>query len=186
MEKGQAALEFIMTYGWAILAVLLSIGALAYFGVLNPSIFLPSSCTLMQGLGCDEFIVDASAGVNGQVQLIIRNGIGDSVDFSTIGIDTNLDGDTADATDCADINQAAVDPAAIADGALSQILAINCPAGQIGLVGSRFRGDIIGTYTLGAGTLEHTMVGSIIVKVEGVVEEEESIVPPGPVSPSDV
>ncbi|MBN1175429.1 hypothetical protein JXA48_02180 [Candidatus Woesearchaeota archaeon] len=33
--KGQAAMEFLMTYGWAILVVLLAIGALAAFGVFN-------------------------------------------------------------------------------------------------------------------------------------------------------
>lgn len=40
-RKGQAAMEFLMTYGWAILVVLLAIGALAYFGVLSPQKILP-------------------------------------------------------------------------------------------------------------------------------------------------
>ena len=30
-------MEFLMTYGWAILVLMVAIGALAYFGVLNPS-----------------------------------------------------------------------------------------------------------------------------------------------------
>ena len=34
-KKGQA-MEFFMTYGWAILVVLVAVGALAYFGVLDP------------------------------------------------------------------------------------------------------------------------------------------------------
>ena len=34
-KKAQAAMEFLMTYGWAILVVLVTIGALAYFGVLK-------------------------------------------------------------------------------------------------------------------------------------------------------
>ncbi len=40
-KKGQAAMEFLMTYGWAILVVLAAIGALAYFGVLSPDNLLP-------------------------------------------------------------------------------------------------------------------------------------------------
>jgi hypothetical protein len=40
-KKGQAAMEFLMTYGWAILVVLAAIAALAYFGVLSPSKLLP-------------------------------------------------------------------------------------------------------------------------------------------------
>lgn len=35
-NKGQVAMEFLFTYGWAILVVLACIGALAYFGVFNP------------------------------------------------------------------------------------------------------------------------------------------------------
>jgi hypothetical protein len=46
MKKGQAAMEFLMTYGWAILVVLAAIGALAYFGVLSPSKLVPDKCTL--------------------------------------------------------------------------------------------------------------------------------------------
>ena len=158
-QKGQAAMEFLMTYGWAILVVLIAIGALAYFGVLNPSRFLPRSCTLMPGLDCDEFKVDDS---DVQVQLFIRNGIGDSIDFSTLGIDINADGDTVDVgTDCVDI-----DPAAIADGALSAQINVVCPAATIGAVGDRFRGDIIGTYTLSGSTLTHTMAGQIVSEVE--------------------
>ena len=43
-RKAQGALEFLMTYGWAFLVILIMIGALAYFGVLNPTRFLPDRC----------------------------------------------------------------------------------------------------------------------------------------------
>lgn len=56
-KKAQAALEFLMTYGWAILVVLVVISALAYFGVLNPTILLPERCTLQLGLGCKNYLV---------------------------------------------------------------------------------------------------------------------------------
>ncbi|MFH1636826.1 MAG: hypothetical protein ABIB71_00195, partial [Candidatus Woesearchaeota archaeon] len=71
MKKGQAAMEFLMTYGWAILVVLIAIGALAYFGVLNPSRFLPKSCTISPGFSCEEFKVTTSG-----AQLLMRNGKG--------------------------------------------------------------------------------------------------------------
>jgi len=51
-KKGQSALEFLMTYGWAILVVLAAIGALAYFGVLSPTNFLPDQCLGAVGIGC--------------------------------------------------------------------------------------------------------------------------------------
>ena len=53
-KKAQAAMEFLMTYGWAILVVLAAIGALAYFGVLSPDNLLPERCTGPPGLDCTE------------------------------------------------------------------------------------------------------------------------------------
>jgi len=37
-KKGQAAMEFLMTYGWAILIVLVAIAALYFMGVFSPPI----------------------------------------------------------------------------------------------------------------------------------------------------
>ena len=45
-RKGQAAMEFLMTYGWAILAAIIAIGVLAYFGVFNPSRLAGSAAVL--------------------------------------------------------------------------------------------------------------------------------------------
>ena len=70
MKKGQAAMEFLMTYGWAIIVVLITIGALAYFGVLRPERIFGSSCVLQPGLSCEDFRVDSES-----VTLIIRNGL---------------------------------------------------------------------------------------------------------------
>ena len=54
-KRGQAAMEFLMTYGWAILVVLVVIGALAYFGILNPQTLLPERCELQQGFYCEDY-----------------------------------------------------------------------------------------------------------------------------------
>ena len=52
-KKGQAALEFLTTYGWAFLVVLVMVGALAYFGVLSPSNFVSDKCLGTTMLQCD-------------------------------------------------------------------------------------------------------------------------------------
>ena len=54
-KRAQAAMEFLATYGWAILVVLVVIAALAYFGVLSPSKFLPEKCTFQPGILCKDF-----------------------------------------------------------------------------------------------------------------------------------
>ncbi|MBW2997473.1 hypothetical protein KY349_04000 [Candidatus Woesearchaeota archaeon] len=58
-KRSQAAMEFLMTYGWAILVVLAAIVSLAYFGVLNPAKFFPESCALPSttGMACIDFKV---------------------------------------------------------------------------------------------------------------------------------
>ncbi len=54
MKKGQAALEFLATYGWAFLVILVMIGALAYFGVLDPSRYISESCGFGAELPCEK------------------------------------------------------------------------------------------------------------------------------------
>jgi hypothetical protein len=80
-KKGQAALEFLMTYGWAILVVLAAIGALAYFGVLNPSNFLPDQCLGSTGFGC----VGKPDIHAGYTQFIMTNGLGVTATFNNTG-----------------------------------------------------------------------------------------------------
>ena len=86
MRKGQAAMEFLMTYGWAILVVLISIGALAYFGVNKAEQFLPEKCLIAtsSGIFCEEFSTSSSADT---VTLRLRNILPDPVSVSSITLD---------------------------------------------------------------------------------------------------
>ncbi|MFH1649018.1 MAG: hypothetical protein ABIA93_00530 [Candidatus Woesearchaeota archaeon] len=59
-RKAQAAMEFLMTYGWAIMVVLAAIGALAYFGVLSPDRFLPEKCVINGGFSCTEYLITST------------------------------------------------------------------------------------------------------------------------------
>ncbi len=72
MKKAQAAMEFLMTYGWAILVVLAAIGALAYFGVLNPN--LGDKCDLGSGAECiDKAVITAGSGTSASIEFVARN-----------------------------------------------------------------------------------------------------------------
>lgn len=63
--KSQAAMEFLVTYGWALLVVLIAIAALAYFGLLNPDRFLPDKATIS-----DNRLQVIASGTN---QILIKN-----------------------------------------------------------------------------------------------------------------
>ena len=84
MRKGQAALEFLTTYGWAFLVILVMIGALAYFGVLNPKNFLPSRCTFSPEIDCLEARMDAPP-LN-LMQFRFRNNVGSTADFNASAV----------------------------------------------------------------------------------------------------
>ncbi len=96
MRKAQAAMEFLMTYGWAILVVLAAIGALAYFGVLSPDRFLPSKCTVAPGFGCTEAAATAT-----MASFRLKNNIGKDLESYEIRLEA---GDVAAAggTTCGD------------------------------------------------------------------------------------
>ncbi len=74
-KRAQAAMEFLMTYGWAILVVLAAVGILAYLGVFNMDERIPSTCALNptgQGLDCETTpFFDAA---NDQIEFTILNG----------------------------------------------------------------------------------------------------------------
>lgn len=50
-NKGQAALEYLTTYGWAIFAIIASIGAIGYF-TSGASTNIPDRCTMGNGFEC--------------------------------------------------------------------------------------------------------------------------------------
>ena len=78
MKKAQAAMEFMMTYGWTILVIIIAGGALVYFDVLNPGKFLPDSCNI-EGFTCTDFKLDKN-----YLQLYITNNIGDDIAITNI------------------------------------------------------------------------------------------------------
>lgn len=97
-KRSQAALEFLMTYGWAILIVLIVISALAYFGVLNPQNLLPSKCTLPSGWSCTDYVV--TGGATGEVKIKILNGMGTALKITSFNatLDTGASSCQSDTT----------------------------------------------------------------------------------------
>lgn len=57
MNKSQMALEFLTTYGWAILMLTIMIGVLTYYGVVNPKTFVPSRCVLGPEFACEDYMI---------------------------------------------------------------------------------------------------------------------------------
>ena len=156
-RKAQAALEFIMTYGWAILVVLVAVGALAYFGVLSPDRFLPNKCTLQSGIACLDFLVEDATGVVGpdqfgRVTLSLTNSLG--YDLSLVSVDVGNCGDTSAA------------PISMSNGDRTQFV-ISCVAGQVITAGtSKFNQYVNLSYTVTDTGIAHHNIGQITARVE--------------------
>ena len=141
-KKGQAAMEFLMTYGWAILAAVIVIGVLASFGVFSPSKYVPTSCSFSAPFGC----VDNQVASNGtHVSFVLRNGGGSATNVTSVNI-----------TGCG----ANTDGYVIADGA-EQLVTVVCGS----TLTDKFSGDVAIKYKPIGGVLEMTSSGSVTVKV---------------------
>ncbi|HYD03587.1 MAG TPA: hypothetical protein VEC16_04765 [Alphaproteobacteria bacterium] len=105
MKKGQAAIEFLITYGWAIMAAISVIGALAYFGLTNPSSSLPDKCLFSNAFECRDYYVNSTA-----IRVKLVNSLGESIyqPNTTINITSYLTDNTT--INCSTTNAAILEP----------------------------------------------------------------------------
>jgi len=80
--KSQAALEFLTTYAWAFLTIMITIGALYYFGVFDFNKYLPQQCIFPTQFECLDFTFkgESAPGNNdGEVKMRLVNSIGEHI-----------------------------------------------------------------------------------------------------------
>jgi len=51
-RKGQVAMEYIHTYGWILISVIMLGGVAMYHNISNADYLLPTDCTILSGLDC--------------------------------------------------------------------------------------------------------------------------------------
>ena len=82
-KSGQAALEFLTTYGWAFLVILVMIAALSYFGVLDASRFVPDNCKLDGNIECPAYALISSTD---DLQMQIKSNLPDAITITNVEI----------------------------------------------------------------------------------------------------
>lgn len=78
-NRGQAAIEFLLTYGWAILGAMIAIGALSYFGIFNTQRYVNDICYFGDQITCEDYI----AYNNGSVSVNLRNNFGVDINVNS-------------------------------------------------------------------------------------------------------
>lgn len=99
--KGQAAIEYLMTYGWMILIVLIVGGVIAYYNLFAPQSLMSPTVT-----GCGLLQIRSPwdvAGSTGQVTLTIENTVGQIIDVQGISY-KNAAGTTYSGGTCASMS----------------------------------------------------------------------------------
>jgi|TARA_B100001971_G_C17802145_1_gene339860 hypothetical protein len=135
-------MEFLMTYGWAILVVLAAIAALAYFGVLSPEKFLPEKCLFETGFTCLSSKIEPAKST-----IVFSNGIGKTIIVTSVAVG----GCTAAFT------------TNMISGAEEKFEVTGCSNGDIREV---YKGDVTIKYTEKSTNLTKTAYGDIATKIE--------------------
>jgi len=157
-RKGQAAMEFLMTYGWAILAAIIAIGVLAYFGVFSPGRLVSGNAALNPPLNVDESnIVNDGIGGNDGINLIVLQNSGSSISLNSATI-TLTSGGTATCTDTA-----FTDPWS---SGTTESFAFDCGGAGIFAAGDTVAANIVISYNQTGSTLTQQSTGT----VRGVVQ----------------
>jgi hypothetical protein len=184
-KKAQAAMEFLMTYGWAILVVLIAIGALSYFGVFSPGKWLPTAATIGSGFSIPAYKVNASSsgdGVNqldqGNVYFQLRNGQGTTLTDVSINLTDTSTGKTCvfatmERFDCSGVGvphasctASDVNNKQMLDGA-TYSFSFNCSSLQQNApAGTQFKAAIAVVYSKSGETVTHSSFGDFVGKVE--------------------
>ena len=88
--RGQSALEYLMTYGWALVVILVVIAALFALGILTPATYQGATC---RGFGKIAYM-DHALDANGDFHIRLANGSGQNILASNaiVSVDVEQDG----------------------------------------------------------------------------------------------
>jgi hypothetical protein len=83
-------MEYLMTYGWAILIIMVVLAVLFYLGVLNPGGLTPTQCTFPAGFTC---VTNKLYATTGKLYLVVGQGTGHSIMVTGINCTQNTSTD---------------------------------------------------------------------------------------------
>jgi len=157
MKRGQAALEFLTTYGWAFLVILIMIGALAYFGVLNPPSLLPSRCVFSPELACLEQEIIGDSGGDGILRFRVRNNVGSMASFEFNATEIATDTETT----------CVVGPNNGVNIRSGRIMNVNCTfTGNVFPIGDKIKFEVETNYTKVGGAYSTPVKGEIYAEAK--------------------
>ncbi|MBI4214550.1 hypothetical protein HY546_01010 [archaeon] len=92
MRKGQTALEYLITYGWAILIILVVLAVLWYYGVFDPNRYAGETRSCPANFQILAATVTPSGGGAGTLAFTLANTVGHRVTVSNATISGDVAG----------------------------------------------------------------------------------------------
>lgn len=94
LMKGQAAIEYLMTYGWAIFALAIVIGILLFSGILTPNYLISEECNLGSNIICpsEQFAIE-NKGDATDLKVTIQNGFPYKIKINELAVYSMQDKD---------------------------------------------------------------------------------------------
>ncbi|MGC8710106.1 MAG: hypothetical protein ACP5RF_00615 [Candidatus Micrarchaeia archaeon] len=149
-SKAQSAMEYLMTYGWAILIIAVILGAFFSIGVFNPSLFVSSTCVLSSGLECTNYLLSA----NGMLTVSIENSMQDPINITGIGCSENK----------TTTGMTALSPQAYIPLGRTYTFNITCAGASNSIIGSLYEGYLQVNYTDDVTDFPQTIFGRLALK----------------------
>jgi len=153
--RAQSAMEYLATYGWALLLIAVALAVLLYYGVVNPSFFVGQQCFLPAGLTCAILGMNT----NGMILVNIYQSLGPSINITAIGCSS--------APSFANIPAYTGNQIVLHSGS-NKTFQVQCYSGSSALsssIGSAFMGYLLINYTQPfVSGFQHTASGKILAK----------------------
>ena len=164
LTKGQSAIEYLTTYGWAILILAIVLAAIVELGLFNPAQFTNQECVLPADFSCPYYSLDS----NGNMLLGVIQNLQYPINVTRVGCSTNSTPKTYNAID----NPATSNQVYMPIGS-SYNFTLTCYQGSGTNIGSPvvqnpgtvFQGSVIINYTDDLTGFPHSDTGKVVLKV---------------------
>ncbi len=145
--KGQTAVEYLMTYGWAILIILIVAGVLAYYGIFAPGTFMGP---VKKGFATVEVLSPWDLDSLNDLRLTFENRVGDVINITDVSADAGSTAPTSP-TLCQGLG-GGTGWVSIPTGSRSGMETLNCTGANAGSEGESYTIYVIITYDAGTMT----------------------------------
>lgn len=153
-HKAQSAVEYLTTYGWAIMIIAIVLSVIFYFGVFSPGRFINTQCIFPADFSC----LNSFMSTNGVIVINIQQSTPYTINIKAYGCNTN----PVYTTMTTPANQISV---AIGSNTTLSIQCYNGTNAFSGSVGTLFNGYIILNYTDVPTGFNKGVFGTVVEKI---------------------